>query len=142
MNRSLLALLALTFTSCASLFEGTTSDITFVSEPPGAAVEVDGQSGVTPFSTGISKKTKEATFTSTTGEVQVVDLNRSMSGGYVVMDILFTPGFGLTGLLIDGVSGAWYKHPSVISANFTQAYPSVAEELDDLEVEEAGHGLN
>lgn len=118
-----IVLLPFASVSCATMFDSTTSDVTFLSEPTGATVRVDDQEGTTPFHAKISKKTKEATFSHPEYPDRVVSLNRHMKAGYVLMDLLFTPGFGLVGLIVDGTSGAWFSHPGVISVDFVNTQP-------------------
>lgn len=108
-----LSVLVLLTQGCATLFDGKTSEVTFTSEPSGVLVTVDELSGTTPVTLTIPKKATEATF-AFDGEARTVELERSMQGGFILMDILFTPGFGLSGLLIDGATGAWYEHQAVV----------------------------
>lgn len=113
--------LVLSTTSCAAMFDGTKSTVVFQSTPPGADLEVDGQSYKTPVTVKLSKKKNTCTLRHSEygGQPVTLEWKRKTQGGFVLMDILFTPGFGLSGLLIDGVSGAFYEHPPVVSYDFT-----------------------
>jgi hypothetical protein len=37
------------------------------------------------------------------------------------MDVLFTPGFGLVGVLVDGTTSAWYRMPAFVHCDFDPA---------------------
>lgn len=113
--------LVLSTTSCAAMFDGTKSTVVFQTTPPGGDLEVDGKTYKTPVTLEVGKKTKTCTLRHPDFGSQPVTLEwkRKTQGGFVLMDILFTPGFGLSGLLIDGISGAWYKHPPMVSYDFT-----------------------
>lgn len=113
--------LAFSTTSCAAMFDGTKSTVMFQTTPPGAELEVDGKTYRTPIAVELSKKKHTCTLRHAEyGNAPVtVDWKRKTQGGFVLMDILFTPGFGLSGLLIDGMSGAFYKHPPMVAYDFT-----------------------
>jgi hypothetical protein len=100
--------------SCAAMFTGTTSSILVDSEPRGIPFSIGDVRGVTPQNVEISKKMKEITFEPRGTEPVTRKLERKFQGGMLLMDILFTPGYGLVGILVDGGTAAWYKHsPSV-----------------------------
>jgi len=109
----LLTFVALT-SSCAAMFTGTTSDVHFTSEPSGAVVTAGDQTGKTPCTLTIKKKEQSGTIRYEGQPEMELDLARGFQGGFLLMDILFTPGYGLVGILIDGGTGAWYKHPATI----------------------------
>ena len=114
MNRPILACLSLVLavctTSCATMFDGTTNDIHFTSEPPGATVRAGEEVGRTPCTLDVAKSLEVVTITYPNGPEMEWELEREFSSGYLLMDILFTPGFGLSGILVDASSGAWWKH--------------------------------
>lgn len=114
-------LLALLSTSCAAIFDGTNDEVTFNSVPPGATVSVGDKTGTTPCTLDISKKVTTATFSLEGHEDREVTWERSFGFGWLLMDILFTPGFGLSGILVDGVSSGWLSHPGVVTCDFTQS---------------------
>ena len=115
----LLSLLA----SCAAMFDGRTSDVTFTSNPPGARVVAGETEAVTPATLKISKKLKHVTFHSPGHGAREVELARKLQAGFVLMDILFTPGWGISGLLVDGSTSAWYEQPSLVHCDFLEAAP-------------------
>ena len=45
-------------------------------------------------------------------------IKRKFQGGFLFLDILFTPGYGLLGILIDGPTSAFYKMPSNVEFDF------------------------
>lgn len=119
LTKLLLAPVLACTTSCAAMFTGTSNEVLFTSEPSGAIVEVGDLQVTTPGTLDIPKSAKEASYRHPeTGEVRVVELARSTQGGMVLMDFLFTPGFGLSGLLIDGMTSAIYKHASTSHVDF------------------------
>jgi hypothetical protein len=108
--RLALVLAAFFLTSCAAMFTGTKSTLMIDSEPRGIPFTIGELEGVTPQSVTIPKKEKTVVF-SPPGQAPVErSLGRRFQGGFLLMDILFTPGYGLVGILIDGGTGAWYKH--------------------------------
>lgn len=113
--------LAVTTTSCAAMFDGTKSTVMFQSTPLDAEVEVDGQTYKTPVAVEVIKKTKSCTLRHADfGDQRVtIEWKRTTQSGFVLMDILLTPGFGLSGLVIDGASGAFYERPATVSYDFT-----------------------
>lgn len=118
----LLATLLVAFlsTGCAAIFDGTNDEVTFNSIPPGARVSVGDQTGTTPCTLDISKKITTAKFWLEGHGDRDVTWERSFGFGWLLMDLLFTPGFGLSGILVDGVSAGWLSHPGVVTCDFTK----------------------
>ena len=114
------AILALALTtSCAAMFTGTTDTVRFESDPPGAEVVVDGEVvGTTPCTSEISKSVDEVEFRHAALGSRTVELDSSFQVGFVFMDILFTPGYGLLGILVDTATQAWWNHPDIVSCDF------------------------
>lgn len=117
--KSLATGLLLLGTSCASIFDGTSSDVHFTSDPPGAQVIAGEVEGTTPCTLKISKSLDDVTFVHPTYSERVVDLDSSFQVGFLFMDILFTPGYGLVGILVDGATQAWWKPPATVHCDFT-----------------------
>jgi hypothetical protein len=59
-------------------------------------------------------------------------VERTFGVGFLLMDVLFTPGFGVSGLLIDGATQAWYSLPPVIAVDFTAPLPEEDEAQDTV----------
>jgi len=124
MNFALIRRLALTcpllfcFASCAAMFTGTSSEVGFQSTPPGAQITIDEVEYTTPFSADVAKSTTAVTFSHPDYEPVEVELDRSFQGGLFLMDILFTPGFGISGIIVDSSTSAFYSMPSIVSFDF------------------------
>lgn len=97
---------SLYFTSCATLFKGTSEDINFGSNPSGAEVWIDGKMmGRTPINFQLmSKKTYVIEF-KYEGQTKTVNLNNHVGAGWILLDVLA----GLVPVIIDAATGAWYS---------------------------------
>jgi hypothetical protein len=115
------------FTGCAAMFTGTTQKVVFNSPTPKSSVTVEGQQYALPATARISKKTTTATFTNPGYPSKELTWKRDFQVGFLFMDILFTPGYGLVGIIVDSSSSAWYKHPGVIDYDFRAGKTSVRE---------------
>jgi hypothetical protein len=95
------------FSSCATIFNGSTDEVNFTSLPDYCKVYVDGQyMGSTPLKLRLeSKKTHTVEFRKEGLETRVYQITNSVSGGYIVLDILF----GFIPLLFDAATGNWYN---------------------------------
>ena len=107
-------------TSCAAIFTGTRDEITF-----SASVETDTtvRVGDKTYSldgipVNVKKKVKKVVFSNPSYGDYEVPIKRKFQGGFLVLDILFTPGYGLLGILIDGPTAAWYKLPKTVHLDF------------------------
>ena len=104
-------LLLLTFSllflnSCATLFKGSTEEVSFSSEPTGAEVYVNGQyMGETPFPLNLeSDKHYTIEFRLEGYENKTVLINNSVGAGWIILDILG----GLIPIIVDAATGDWY----------------------------------
>ena len=105
----LLAVFVPTVTGCGVIFGGTRENITATSAPDGARITMSPSAGsfTTPASMSLERKHNYTlTFTKDGYEPATFQINRSIRGGIVVLDVLFT---GLLGVIIDAVTGGWYK---------------------------------
>jgi len=95
------------FSSCATLFKGSTDGVNFSSQPDGAKVYVNGDLlGTTPFALELkSNKTYTLEFKKDGYATRTVLLNSSVGGGWIVLDILG----GLLPVIIDAATGNWYS---------------------------------
>ena len=103
---SLIAVAVLTFSSCATIFKGSTDEVNFSSDPVGAKVYVNGDMlGITPFPIELkSNKTYTIEFKKDGYETKTVLLNNSVGAGWIVLDVLG----GLIPIVIDAATGNWY----------------------------------
>ena len=133
----LLASLTLSLTSCAAMFRGTQDEVFFQAKPEGSQVRVGETTYPLPAQLTIPRKTQSVTFVHPEYGEQEVKLESSGSGGYVLMDILFTPGFGLLGLLIDGSTGSLRDLPPMVSMDFPAGVADQTENQGASEVASA-----
>jgi hypothetical protein len=112
-------LLLLSANGCAAVFTGTSDEVTFTSVPSGAEVVIDGKRYTTPCSAEVSKWVDEVTFRHEDHGDRVVKLDSSFQIGFLLMDFLFTPGFGSSGIIIDLITQAVWKHPAIVHCDFT-----------------------
>ena len=94
------------FSGCATIFKGSTEAVNFTSQPQNADVIVNGVNlGKTPVELSLkTNKTYTIEFKKEGFSSRTVVLNNSVSGGFVVLDILG----GLLPVVIDAATGAWY----------------------------------
>lgn len=102
-----IAVAALMFNSCATLFKGSSDDVSFSSDPSGTKVYVNGNLlGTTPVQLQLeSKKSYTIEFKKEGFETKTVMLNNSVGAGWVVLDVLG----GLIPVVIDAATGNWYS---------------------------------
>jgi len=103
---SVLLISSILFIGCATIFKGSTEGINFTSQPQDADVIVNGVDlGKTPIEINLkTNKIYTIEFKKEGFGTKTVVLNNSVSGGYVVLDILG----GLLPVVIDAATGAWY----------------------------------
>jgi len=99
---------------CAAMFTGPEDEVVFTTPQQDLTLHVGDESYPLPATVKLSKKVKEVTVTHPDYPERTIELERKLQGGFVLMDLLFTPGFGLSGLLIDGATSAWFKHDAVV----------------------------
>jgi hypothetical protein len=109
------------------MFSGTTQQVVFNSPQPKSSVTVEGQQYPLPVTARISKKTTKAVFSNPRYPSRELEWKRDFQAGYLFMDILFTPGYGLVGIIVDASTAAWLKHPAVIDYDFAAGRTSVKE---------------
>ncbi|MFT4538992.1 MAG: hypothetical protein ACI835_001430 [Planctomycetota bacterium] len=116
-----IAMTLLLSSSCASMIHGSSGPINMRSSNAmleGATVTVGGKTHAMPCTLDVEKSTKKVVFNHPNHASIPVVIDRDFMSGMLVLDVLFTPGFGLVGILIDGPSGAWYELPKQIEINF------------------------
>ena len=114
-NYLLVVLCAFSLTSCGALFKGTTQTISVKSFQEGSTIEVDGQTYVSPALIELPRNQNYIVTISKEGyETEKIKINRTVSGGIVVLDILA----GLVPVIIDAAMGTWYNlSPEEINVN-------------------------
>lgn len=95
------------FNGCATIFKGSTEEVSFASEPSDAKVYINGSHiGKTPVQ--VKLKTKDnytIEFKKDGFEPRTHIMTNSVGGGWVVLDILG----GLIALGVDAATGNWYS---------------------------------
>lgn len=92
---------------CGALFNGGPATVNFTSTPVGAEVIVNGTPrGVTPVMLPLAKNQNHIVLFKMAGHSDFgVALDRQVSAGYVVLDVLG----GLLPVVIDAATGSWYE---------------------------------
>lgn len=127
------AILLVTFTAgCGTMFGGTSQNVRVASSPDNAEVEVeDGATHRTPTTLDLERGSEYVLEIDKEGyEAREVEINKSMRGGILALDILFT---GLLGVVVDAATGGWYSlSPERVDVSLTQADASDAgpDEID------------
>ena len=119
-------------TGCGTLFGGTTEIVSIQTVPVGVSVTTVPVTGTltTPASVALERKNNYTlTFMAEGYESAEFQIKRQMRTGILIADILFT---GLLGVVVDAVTGGWYKlEPKTVSLSLQSA---TAATLDDIEV--------
>ena len=93
---------------CGVIFKGTTQNINVNVTPAGSTINVDGQSYTSPTVITLARNNNYVVTISKDGyETQQVRINKKISGGIVLLDILVS--YTLIPILIDAATGAWYN---------------------------------
>jgi hypothetical protein len=92
--------------SCATLFKGTSEELSINSDPQRAQVFINGDLyGETPISVNLeSKETYTIEFKKEGYETKTFQLNNHVGAGWIVLDVLG----GLVPVIVDAATGAWY----------------------------------
>ncbi len=116
MRSLVLSVVASVFLSgCGALFLGTTQTVNINSSPVNSKVEIDGGIYTSPVSIELARNKNYTVTISKEGyEPRSVKINRSVSGGIVILDVLA----GIVPVIIDMAMGTWYKlTPSTVNVN-------------------------
>ena len=97
----------LTMTGCATLFQGTSANVSMESSPVQADVYVNGQlMGRTPLQLKLAtKKEYVVEFRAEGYQPRTYHINNRVGAGWIILDVLG----GLIPVIIDAATGAWYK---------------------------------
>lgn len=93
--------------SCATLFKGTTEEVSFKTSQDPAEVWINGQMmGQTPMSLKLeSKKTYTIEFKKEGYKPVTKTITNHVGAGWVILDVLT----GLIPVVVDAATGAWYS---------------------------------
>lgn len=124
-TRTLLSIVAaLGLTGCGAVLHGTRQNVDLISTPAGAKVQVSPgtETYTTPATLNLERKNSYVlTFTSPGYNPATYDLHNGVGTGTVIADVLLT---GLVGVLVDGLTGAWYGlNPESANVTLTRATP-------------------
>jgi uncharacterized protein YceK len=118
MKKGLLVLLVIvwvfSFSGCATIFTGDSEKVSFVSDPAGAEVYVDGTlRGKTPVTIDLDKSRMYAVEVRKEGyESQFATIKSKVGLGWVALDVFS----GLAPLIVDAATGSWkYLSPNELS---------------------------
>jgi hypothetical protein len=92
---------------CGTIMHGTRQNIDVQSSPTGAKVETSPATAVftTPATLNLERKNSYVlTFTSAGYAPASVNIHNNIGTGTIIADVLL----GLVGVLVDGITGAWY----------------------------------
>jgi len=105
---SVLCLISFLFmTGCATLFKGTSENVSMNASPVRAEVFINGQNmGGTPLQLKLeSKKNYSIEFRAEGYQPRIYNISSKVGAGWIILDVLG----GLIPVIIDAATGAWYK---------------------------------
>ncbi|MCG2811722.1 MAG: PEGA domain-containing protein [Candidatus Aminicenantes bacterium] len=105
---SVLCLISFLFmTGCATLFKGTSENVSMNASPVRAEVFINGQNmGETPLQLKLeSKKNYAIEFRAEGYQPRIYNISSKVGAGWIILDVLG----GLIPVIIDAATGAWYK---------------------------------
>jgi uncharacterized protein YceK len=127
---TLIGMIVLLTTGCATIIHGTRQDVGISSTPTGASVTIDNlQSGTTPVFSKLRRKENHVVRISLAG-YQPLDLTLTSSvSGWVWGNVAIG---GLVGLAVDAISGGMYKlSPTELSAALSVGSAGIVKKSDD-----------
>src|SRR6516162_1712403 len=123
-SRPPLVLLVAALSGCTLIVQGTSQNVTFTSEPPGATFTVAGQTATTPASLELPKDDYQISFHHPGYEDASVEIHRKMSAWFVGSIVM-----GIIASSIDLATGAWKEFDSTDVKVTLQALPDAVLEL-------------
>lgn len=101
-----LGLAILYLSSCATLFKGTTEEVSVNSDPQRAQIFINGNlMGETPITLKMeSKKTYLIEFKKEGYKTKTYNITNHVGAGWIILDVLA----GLIPVVVDAATGAWY----------------------------------
>jgi len=112
---SLFIIASFIFSSCATIFKGSTDEVNISSDPSGAKIYINGQyMGETPMPIELkSNKSYTIEFRKNGYENKTVLVNNEIGAGWIVLDVIF----GIVPVIIDAATGNWhYLTPENVTA--------------------------
>jgi len=106
------------FGSCATFIQGKTDPVKFATVPAGGSVTVDGATHKTPAQVEVEKRTTSASFSLPGYGTKTGKWDRKFQQDYVLINVIFTPGMGSSGIAADTASGAIWQQPESVTYNF------------------------
>lgn len=100
-------LICIYFTSCATIFKGTSEEVNFNSDPQRAKIWVNGNRlGETPITLKLeSKKNYTIEFRKDGFKPVTKTITNHVGAGWIILDVLC----GLVPVIVDAATGAWYS---------------------------------
>lgn len=136
-----LAAVLLLASGCATVFHGSRQIIPIQSSPSGATVTTTPSTGQypTPANLNLARKDSYVLAFSHPGYSNAwFTVHSSISGGYVVADVLLT---GLLGVVVDGITGAWYNlSPREVAVTLTKVGDGPGPSSITVRVDAINHG--
>lgn len=130
MRLSLLAMISIALSGCATIVNGSNQSVTVSTDPPGASCvlsrqgETVGAIAATPGSVQVSKSKNDVDVTCQKAGFVTASVAKSPSfGGATFGNILAG---GLVGAVVDAASGANYTYPSEIHVPMAASQPALA----------------
>lgn len=116
-------LTAFACSGCAAILDGSSDAILFSSNPPGARVVAGEVEGVTPFTVNVRKSVGVVRFShpQQPQDEVLIEMDHTYMWGFLILDILLTPGYGVVGCLVDAGTQAWWNPPDQVHYDFTTA---------------------
>lgn len=116
---STLVSIAFLASGCAAISHGTKQTIPVQSSPNAVSVGLGGMSYTTPTTLELERKNEYVLSFSKEGyESAQIQITKHLSGGFLAADILLT---GLLGVVIDGITGAWYNlKPETVTVSLSK----------------------
>jgi CRISPR/Cas system-associated exonuclease Cas4 (RecB family) len=119
MRKFLVLGLVFLLAGCATLFKGTSEEVSFGSNPVGAEIYIDGKlMGKTPAAFQLITKKVYVIEFKLGDKTKTVNLNNKVGAGWIILDVLA----GLVPVIIDAATGAWYSF-DMKSVNVDLQYP-------------------
>src|SRR5579872_2257961 len=123
-NRALFVLLLGALAGCTLIVQGTSQNVSFTSEPPGATFTVAGQTATTPATLELPKDDYQISFHHPGYADASVEIHRKMSAWFVGSIVM-----GVIASSIDLATGAWKEFDSTDVKVTLQALPDAVLEL-------------